>query len=363
MPGLVRVHRRIGDTVAATPVDELGLSVPDHVIGGLLPLLLTAPFFWFITARVRRILRWGLRSSAVVLVVNVLALPNNPEAAASAGYAAAAVLLLLAVATGAIDFFHRALPRRLDLSLVAGTPLAVLAVPIGQWLTQSGWPLLSPVSSLGFAAALPWACAAAVVAASTRVPASPDTGGRSLSAVLRRLTPDRAFSAVAVLIAAVSAWFSYQANQLQQDVRMRAQADQVVLMQVTTDDDASSGAVSTQDSERHVVVQNYSRLPVRDVWIVALPPAPRTAIAIEVGTMDSCEQAQFPRAAILAASGDVRLSEDASLDLLVWCEDASGASWQRHLHGPPGAREFPLSGAAVGDASVEISPVPGCVPA
>ncbi len=62
--------------MAATPVDELGLSLPDQVIGGLLPLLLAAPFFWSVTARVRRILRWGLRSSAVVLVVNVLALPN-----------------------------------------------------------------------------------------------------------------------------------------------------------------------------------------------------------------------------------------------------------------------------------------------
>lgn len=362
MPGLVRVHQRIGNTVAATPVDELGLSLPDQVIGGLLPLLLAAPFFWSVTARVRRILRWGLRSSAVVLVVNVLALPNNPEAAASAGYAAAAVLLLLTATTGAIDHLRRALPRRLDSSLVAGTLLAVPAVPPGGLLTQSGWPFLNPVSSLGFAAALPWACPAAVVAASTRVPASPDTEGRSLAAVLQRLTPDRAFSAVAVLIAAVSAWFSYQANQLQQDVRMRAQADQVVLMQLTTDDDASPSAVPTQDSEHHVVVQNHSRLPVREVWIVALPPAPRTAIAIEVGMMDSCEQAQAPRAAIPAASGGVRLSEDASLDLLVRFEDASGASWQRHLHGPPGAREFPLSGAAVGDAPVKTSPIRGCVP-
>jgi hypothetical protein len=173
MPGLVRVHQRIGNTVAATPVDELGLSLPDQVIGGLLPLLLAAPFFWSVTARVRRILRWGLRSSAVVLVVNVLALPNNPEAAASAGYAAAAVLLLRTATTGAIDHFRRALPGRLDSSLVAGTLLAVLAVPLGGLLTQSGWPFLNPVSSLGFAAALPWACAAAVVAASTRVPASP----------------------------------------------------------------------------------------------------------------------------------------------------------------------------------------------
>ncbi len=143
-------------------------------------------------------------------------------------------------------------------------------------------------------------------------PRKSDSEGRSLAAVLQRLTPDRAFSAVAVLIAAVSAWFSYQANQLQQDVRMRAQADQVVLMQLTTDDDASPSAVPTQDSEHHVVVQNHSRLPVREVWIVALPPAPRTAIAIEVGMMDSCEQAQAPRAAILAACGCPRTRRSTS---------------------------------------------------
>jgi hypothetical protein len=234
-------------------------------------------------------------------------------------------------------------------------------VGVGMWmlLSSSLWVrLVRPSISAGLYSSLPWACAAIVMLVSGRRPSvgRVHTASASLASSNRRLTPDRAFSAIAVLVAMISAWFSYQANEFQQDVRVRAQADQLLLVRQAANADAFPSANYAWQGDSDIVVQNHSRLPVRNIKIVTVSPDSLELNAIIIDALQSCEQVWLERSEILRVYAGPQDQLAEGIQIFVVFEDVSGNTWERHLTGPPTATSILLSGTVSGPGKVRRSP-------
>lgn len=199
---------------------------------------------------------------------------------------------------------------------------------------------------------------------------------------------------ISVVTAAISAYAAHGALQNQLEQQKRAQAEELVLVEVNGPDFPYVSEADDQQTTSSVPrVQNYSRLPMNfvsisigyKVFLSAEEGAePDAVYAAEhlIGSLEPCEQADLSavmeeagRSLTLQAPGEPDLTSMELVQIIRYI-DAAGNTWYRTDLGRPKeddreslaggylfhGDEFDNEEVELGEVPISVQPIPGCSP-